>query len=88
MVADCYAALSPPDELWQAYLTEIDKLERLGDITRDDYEILRRTGEAEQMLMDITMGQPSAYVEGRPGRYSRQPKHTFAERLNRSAMLR
>lgn len=64
LIADCLAALNPPDPLWRAYLDEIDQLRKSGRVTEGDYEILRYTADAEQVLMDITFGEPTAFSEG------------------------
>jgi len=64
IIADCYAALSPSDDLWRAYLTEIAKLQRERRITVEDYHLLRYSMEARSLLMDRTLGEPAAFSQG------------------------
>lgn len=64
IIADCYAALNPPDSLWRRFLHEIDRLQKQGNITEDDYHLLRLSMEAKAALMDITLGDTSAFSEG------------------------
>ena len=66
LVADAYAAMQPPDDLWKAYLAEIARLEERGDITADDYYLLRYSLAARKSLMDMTRGEPEAFSEGTP----------------------
>ncbi len=40
-IANSYAAMRPPVWLWRAYIDEIARLEKQGDITEDDYYALR-----------------------------------------------
>lgn len=64
IIADCYAAMRPPDTLWRRYLEEIDKLRSRGDITEDDYALLRLSTPARSALMESTFGDVDAFVEG------------------------
>lgn len=64
IIADCYAALNPSDDLWRKYLVEINKLEEDGAITTDDYNLLRFSMESKRALMDVTYGESSAFTEG------------------------
>lgn len=56
IIADCYAALQPDENLVRAYLDEIKKLEEGKEITTDDVFTLRYSLEAKQALMDLTSG--------------------------------
>lgn len=60
VIADSYAALNPPAPVWRAYLEEVSRLEAAGDITTDDYYLLRFSQSAKATLMDLTRGSPSA----------------------------
>lgn len=64
IIADCYAATQPSDKLWRAYLDEIQKLEARGDITEEDYYLLRYDLEAKTALMDLTHGDEGAFTQG------------------------
>ncbi|MEE8513014.1 MAG: hypothetical protein V3S36_10260, partial [Acidiferrobacterales bacterium] len=56
LIADYFAALRPDERFWKSYLAEIDKLERDGQLSHDDYFALRHSLEAKQALMDLTRG--------------------------------
>jgi len=64
IIADCYAALSPSDALWRLYLREIGRLQQRGDILQHDYDLLRFSMEARNLLLDITLGDAEAFTEG------------------------
>jgi hypothetical protein len=64
ILADCFAALNPSEALWVRYLAEIDRLKREGDITEEDYYLLRYSSEARVALMDRTLGDVSAFSGG------------------------
>jgi hypothetical protein len=63
IIAECYAALNPPDGLWKHYLGEIDKLQQRGGISEEDYYLLRYSMEARTGLMDLTYGDASVFTE-------------------------
>ncbi len=64
IIADCYAAMNPPDNLWKQYLEEIDRLETRGDISTHDYNLLRFSLAARHALMDTTLGDVEPFAEG------------------------
>ncbi len=64
LIADCYAAAQPSDHLWHSYLEEIDRLEANGSVTSDNVFLLRHTLEAKTALMDKTLGEEEAFVQG------------------------
>jgi len=64
MVANCFAALRPPDGLWKAYLAEIDKLQAQGAISTEDYGLLRFSTQARSALMDLTFGNIEGFASG------------------------
>lgn len=64
IIADCYAALNPSQYLWNKYLEEIEKLREQGELTEDDYLLLRYSIEAKNALMDLTLGKVEAFTEG------------------------
>lgn len=63
IIADCYAATQPDATLWGRYLKEIDKLEKEGRISPDDYYMLRHSLYAKTELMRLTLGEPEAFVQ-------------------------
>ncbi|MFB3087954.1 MAG: hypothetical protein ACE10E_06535 [Acidiferrobacterales bacterium] len=64
LIADYFAALRPDERFWKSYLAEIDKLERDGQLSHDDYFALRHSLEAKQALMDLTRGEEGAFTQG------------------------
>ncbi len=64
ILADCYAALNPSDQLWKRYLQEIDSLQKKGNISDGDYALLRFSTVARSAVMDATFGDPDAFSEG------------------------
>lgn len=63
VIADCYAAMSPSGHLWSLISTEIDRLDQRGEISEDSIAMLRYSHEAEQALMEVTLGDPSRVSE-------------------------
>lgn len=63
-IAECYAALNPGNELWRKYCDEISKLQVSGEITADDYHLLRFSTVARAALLDATRGDPDAFATG------------------------
>jgi hypothetical protein len=64
IIADCYAALNPPPSLWKKYLDEIERLKQVGNLSVEDYYLLRSSMEARNILMNITFGNEEAFTEG------------------------
>ncbi|MDP6545481.1 MAG: hypothetical protein QGH60_15965 [Phycisphaerae bacterium] len=61
LIADCYAALNPSNALWARYTKEIDKLKESGEVSEDDYIVLRYSTVSKTALMDATCGDPVAF---------------------------
>ena len=61
LMAFSYAALRPPNNLWNAYLTEIDRLQAEGSISKDQHVILRSHQLADRELMHLTLGSDDAF---------------------------
>jgi|WetSurSiteA1Bulk_404760.scaffolds.fasta_scaffold11546_2 hypothetical protein len=64
IIADCYAALNPPPNLWKKYLDEIERLREMGNLSIEDYFLLRSSMEARNILMNVTFGIEDAITEG------------------------
>ena len=64
IIADCYAAMNPSDRLWRRYLEEVDRLEKDGTLSEDDYYLLRFSTTARNTLMDLTLGDSEVFSEG------------------------
>ena len=63
LLAFSYAALEPSDEFLSKFLAEIDKLERSGEITERDHQLLRSSVRAIPEVMHITLGVESALTK-------------------------
>ena len=64
ILADCYAAMQPGDELWSRYLNEVDRLKEAGDVTQEDYDTLRYSIDARRALMNQTLGSSESFTLG------------------------
>lgn len=56
--------MNPPDPLWRKYLEEIGRLEKQGDISSEDYDLLSLSTPARAALMDFTSGDLDVFTEG------------------------
>ena len=89
MLAFSYAALRPPDELWQRYLAEIDKLQDQGAISHEQHVLLRSYDLVSRDLVHLTLGENAAIkhetinqtVDRVTGRLTRQADDKFDKEL-------
>ncbi len=64
IIADCHAALSPPNVLWQQYENELRRLQESGKVTENQYNLLRYSVASRNALMDLTLGDVDVFTEG------------------------
>ncbi|HUW07774.1 MAG TPA: hypothetical protein VMW01_16120 [Williamwhitmania sp.] len=64
LISDSHAAMRPNRELWNKYLHEIERLHSKGDISDDDFNILRFSMAARNALLESTLATPDAFTEG------------------------
>jgi hypothetical protein len=64
LLADAYAAMQPPEQLWKKYLTEAARLQEEQIISTDDYYLLRYSLTSKRIFMDLTQGDDAAFTEG------------------------
>ena len=64
IIADCYAAIQPSEHLWKLFLDEIEKLNRMAEVTADQYYMLRNSTAVEIALVEITQGREEGFTEG------------------------
>jgi hypothetical protein len=64
VIADCYAAMRPPEALWEKYRDQIKRIGERGEISPDDCHLLRYSDEARRALMLETHGDPEVFTEG------------------------
>ena len=63
LLAFSYAALEPSKELLSRYLSEIDRLEKLGAITERDHQLLRSSPYVYSELMHLTLGHDASLTQ-------------------------
>ena len=63
VIADSYAALSPTPAMWIKFSDEVGRLRKRGSFTDEQVSMLRYSYEAEQALMDVTLGDPRRLTE-------------------------
>jgi hypothetical protein len=79
VVANCYAALEPGVGLWKRYLETITELKGRGAITEEQYLVLRYSLDAREALMNLTLGESSAFVEGTVDQVLRRAEAQYRE---------
>ncbi|MFX0137069.1 MAG: hypothetical protein ACFFDN_25750 [Candidatus Hodarchaeota archaeon] len=62
IIADCYAAMTPSDQLVAKYLEEIEKLRKNQELSEDQYYMLRTHNTAIHMLEEKTLGDPNEFT--------------------------
>lgn len=60
LLASCYAAMRPPEQFWNRFVSEVDRLKNENRVSPRDHEVLRFSAAAPDELMEVTRGQ----VEG------------------------
>ena len=63
VIAFSYAALQPPKQLLEKYIGEIDKLEKRGNFTARNHQLLRSSDLAQQELMNLTLGEDDEFTD-------------------------
>jgi hypothetical protein len=63
IIADCYAAIQPSEDLWKRYNQEIEKLQQSGKVSIDDFYLLRYKLESRNALMELTLGNEQAFTQ-------------------------
>jgi hypothetical protein len=64
IIADCFAAMRPPDHLWKRYVEKIESLRDRERITSDEYVLLRQSMPVRSLVMYETKEDPEAFTEG------------------------
>jgi len=77
LLADCYAGMSPSEELIKQYETELKKLKEKGRINSSTYLALRTHHVAIQMLSSKTLGDPELFS----GESTAQLVNQFLDRM-------
>jgi len=66
IIGEIYSALQPSEELVKQYISEIEKSKESGDITEDDYILLRDSQVAKELLSERTLGDPERFTPKTP----------------------
>jgi hypothetical protein len=82
VLAYSYAALQPSKALLDAYLGEIDKLQKQGKLTAQDHQLLRSSTIAQEELMRLTLGDEAALTEETVSETLRRVTSTIKEEEN------
>jgi len=61
ILSDCYAGISPSEELIKQYASELKKLQDKGRINSTTYLTLRTHHSAQRMLSNSTLGDPELF---------------------------
>lgn len=61
VVAASFAALNPPEALWERMLDVSDRLRESGQFSQRDHELLRSAPIVKRELMNLTLGSESAF---------------------------
>ncbi len=77
ILSDCYAGISPSEELIKQYETELNKLKEKGRINNSTYLSLRTHHVAIKMLSSKTLGDPELFS----GESTSQLVNQFMDRL-------
>ncbi len=63
VIADSYAAMSPTPAMWIKFSDEVERLSKRGTFTDEQVSMLRYSYQAEQALMEVTLGDPRRLTE-------------------------
>jgi hypothetical protein len=64
LIAASFAAAQPDDQLWDQYLSAIQKLKDDKTVSEDDYFLLRHSLQARAALMQVTLGDEDSFAAG------------------------
>ena len=84
ILSDCYAGMSPSDELIKQYEAELKKLKERGRINDTTYLTLRTHHVAIQMLSTKTLGDPELFT----GESTSQLVNQFLDRITEEERLK
>jgi len=64
LISTAYAAIQPSPQLWKQYLKEIERLKAAGNLSDNDYHLLRFSTVAKTALVETTRGEVGVFTEG------------------------
>lgn len=63
LIADCVSAIRVDHHLWKLYVEKIDRLLQSGDVSPDDYVLLRQSLEVRALIMFDTSEEPENFTD-------------------------
>lgn len=64
VVANCSATLQPSDQLWSKYIRSLERGVEEGELTDEEYLVARSYLVSKDILMDVTLGEETAFTKG------------------------
>lgn len=61
IIADCYAAIQPSDKFWKRYFEQIEKLKKKGNISEEQYYLLRYDIGVRKNLKELSQGDEDIF---------------------------
>lgn len=81
IIADCYAAQQPSDDIWIKYVCKLEELKKEKEISAEVYYFLRTSIEAKSALIEITKGDINAFTNGTVEEIISRVKYLFTSDL-------
>lgn len=63
LLAHCYSVLKPSEDLWNKFVSELDRLRQAGKITPEQHQYLRYELRVRDELMNLTLGDEEEITE-------------------------
>ncbi|MEU8814931.1 hypothetical protein [Actinoplanes sp. NPDC048796] len=79
IIADCHAAMQPKDDVWLLVVEKIEKMARTGDVSEDEYTILRQSIHVRSVIMVEIGEDPEAFTEGTKDRVLARAQRNIAQ---------
>jgi len=76
IMAECYSALEPDDQLWREYLIQVDEIQASGRLPEDEYVFLRYSVEAKRAVTDIALEEGFEMSPGSVAEVLRRARET------------
>jgi hypothetical protein len=79
IIADCYAAMQPKDDVWLQVVDKIEEMAKRGNISDDEYALLRQSIHVRSIIMVEIGDDPDAFTEGKMDRVLSRAKSNIAQ---------
>jgi hypothetical protein len=66
LIAESFAALNPPREVWKRYLEKVEAKRLAGEVTEEEVKTLVFSSLAQEGLLEVTHGDPRAVSDDTP----------------------